>query len=99
MRNNLKQPASIHWHGMLQRSSVIMDGVAGVTQRAIPEATSQLYNFICDLPGTYWVRVRRGRTAGCSTAHDNHMTNTLHRPVTRAACSTTATSRRSTSTA
>lgn len=54
VKNNLKQPASIHWHGILQRGTVIMDGVAGVTQRAIPESTSQLYNFICDLPGTFW---------------------------------------------
>jgi len=61
VKNNLKQPASIHWHGILQRGTVIMDGVAGVTQRAIPESTSQLYNFICDLPGTYWVSARRGR--------------------------------------
>jgi hypothetical protein len=41
-----------------------MDGVAGVTQRAIPESTSQLYNFICDLPGTFWVRGVRCLTTG-----------------------------------
>jgi hypothetical protein len=66
VKNNLNvtDPVSIHWHGILQRGSVIMDGVAGVTQRAIPEGASQLYNFICDLPGTYWVRGVRCLTTG-----------------------------------
>ena len=52
--NKLGQPMSVHWHGILQRGSVIMDGVAGITQRAIPGSASQLYTFVCVLPGTYW---------------------------------------------
>jgi FtsP/CotA-like multicopper oxidase with cupredoxin domain len=31
-----------------------MDGVAGVTQRAIPAHTSQLYDFVCPLGGVFW---------------------------------------------
>lgn len=52
--NKLGQPMSVHWHGILQRGSLIMDGVAGITQRGIPRNATQLYNFVCVLPGTYW---------------------------------------------
>lgn len=33
--NRLSEPMSLHWHGMLQRSTNIMDGVTGVTQRPV----------------------------------------------------------------
>ena len=39
---------------MLQRGTVIMDGVPGVTQVALPPASEQLYVFACSLPGTFW---------------------------------------------
>ena len=50
--NALKVPTSIHWHGI--RIDNAMDGVAGLTQDAVPPDESFDYAF--DLPdaGTYW---------------------------------------------
>ena len=31
-----------------------MDGVPGVTQRALQPRTSQLYDFLCPTPGAFW---------------------------------------------
>ena len=39
---------------MIQRNSVIMDGVSGVTQRPIKPGEAQVYSFIADHPGPYW---------------------------------------------
>ncbi|XP_049777856.1 uncharacterized protein LOC126175257 [Schistocerca cancellata] len=45
---------AIHWHGALQRFSPHMDGAPGVTQCAIPAATSFRYDFVADTPGTHF---------------------------------------------
>ncbi|MDO6588319.1 multicopper oxidase family protein [Salipiger sp. 1_MG-2023] len=52
LRNALEVPTSIHWHGI--RIDNAMDGVAGLTQNAVPPGESFDYAF--DLPdaGTYW---------------------------------------------
>ncbi len=50
--NNSGEPATIHWHGMILPNK--MDGVEGVTQAAVPDRESFLYEFIPDPPGTRW---------------------------------------------
>jgi FtsP/CotA-like multicopper oxidase with cupredoxin domain len=47
--------ASIHWHGMFQRSTNFMDGVIGVTQCPIAPNNSFEYSFSTGVQaGTYW---------------------------------------------
>lgn len=46
---------SIHWHGIDQRESAHMDGVAGVTQCGIPPGESFHYSFgVPQQRGTFW---------------------------------------------
>lgn len=52
--NKLNEPLTIHWHGMLQRMTNIMDGVSTGTQRPTPPGESFVYNFIADTPGSFW---------------------------------------------
>ena len=41
--NKLPEPTSVHWHGMILPNG--MDGVGGVTQRAIPPGETYAYEF------------------------------------------------------
>jgi FtsP/CotA-like multicopper oxidase with cupredoxin domain len=50
--NHLPQSTSIHWHGI--RLPDAEDGVAGVTQHAVPPGGSYVYEFVVPDPGTYW---------------------------------------------
>ncbi len=50
--NNSGEPGTIHWHGMILPNA--MDGVEGVTQSAVPDRESFLYEFSPDPPGTRW---------------------------------------------
>lgn len=50
--NNSGEPATIHWHGMILPNK--MDGVEGVTQTAVPDRETFLYEFTPDPPGTRW---------------------------------------------
>jgi FtsP/CotA-like multicopper oxidase with cupredoxin domain len=50
--NNLEEPTSIHWHGI--RIDNAMDGVAGLTQPAVPPGESFDYEFVVPDAGTYW---------------------------------------------
>jgi FtsP/CotA-like multicopper oxidase with cupredoxin domain len=50
--NNSGEPATIHWHGMILPNK--MDGVEGVTQAAVPDRETFLYDFTPDPPGTRW---------------------------------------------
>jgi FtsP/CotA-like multicopper oxidase with cupredoxin domain len=43
---------SIHWHGVALRND--MDGVAGVTQNAVPTGDTFTYRFVAPDPGTYF---------------------------------------------
>lgn len=54
VHNKVDAPMTLHWHGILQRGTVVMDGVPGVTQRALQPRSSQLYDFVCPTPGTFW---------------------------------------------
>lgn len=50
--NNLPQASSVHWHGI--RIENAMDGVAGLTQEAVPVGGEFLYDFAVPDAGTYW---------------------------------------------
>lgn len=50
--NHLPDATSIHWHGI--RVPDAMDGVAGITQDAVPSGGTFTYEFIANDVGTYW---------------------------------------------
>lgn len=50
--NQLKQPTSIHWHGIRIQND--MDGVPGLTQEAVAPGASFDYEFTVPDAGTYW---------------------------------------------
>lgn len=45
-------PTTVHWHGMILPNE--MDGVASVTQPAVPRGGEFLYEFVPNPPGTRW---------------------------------------------
>ena len=57
---------SIHWHGMHQRNSNWMDGVAHITQCGIPPLANFTYIFNASQYGTHWYHSHSGaqRTDG-----------------------------------
>ena len=58
--NNLADPTSIHWHGILQTGTNAMDGASGVTQKPIAPGATFTYQFVTDAPGTYWYHAHVG---------------------------------------
>jgi len=50
--NELPVPTSVHWHGI--RIDNAMDGVAGLTQDAVPPGETFDYDFVVPDAGTYW---------------------------------------------
>jgi FtsP/CotA-like multicopper oxidase with cupredoxin domain len=50
--NHLPASTSIHWHGL--RLPNAEDGVAGLTQQAVPPGGTYTYEFVVKDPGTYW---------------------------------------------
>ncbi|XP_065890125.1 uncharacterized protein [Dysidea avara] len=57
---------SIHWHGMHQRGTSAMDGVAFISQKPIPTHQSFIYKFKAFPNGTHWYHAHSGahRTDG-----------------------------------
>ena len=49
--NKLPEPTSVHWHGVILPNG--MDGVAGLTQRAIPVGETFKYEFTMSKAGTF----------------------------------------------
>jgi FtsP/CotA-like multicopper oxidase with cupredoxin domain len=49
--NKLPEPTTVHWHGVLVPNG--MDGVAGLTQDAIPPGKTFKYEFTFTKPGTF----------------------------------------------
>ncbi|MDQ3370184.1 MAG: copper oxidase [Myxococcota bacterium] len=49
--NKLPEPTSVHWHGVILPAG--MDGVAGLTQRAIPVGKTFRYEFTMKHAGTF----------------------------------------------
>jgi FtsP/CotA-like multicopper oxidase with cupredoxin domain len=56
--NHLPAPTTAHWHGLALRND--MDGVPGVTQRAIAPGAQFTYRFTVPHPGTYWLHPHTG---------------------------------------
>jgi FtsP/CotA-like multicopper oxidase with cupredoxin domain len=52
LKNNLKEPVTIHWHGYPLNSA--MDGVPGYNQDAVKPGETFTYEFSADVAGTYW---------------------------------------------
>jgi FtsP/CotA-like multicopper oxidase with cupredoxin domain len=52
LKNELKEPTSIHWHGYPVPNN--MDGIPGVTQNAVRPGETFTYEFEATVPGTYW---------------------------------------------
>ena len=50
--NHLPEPTSVHWHGI--RIDNGMDGVSGLTQKAVAPGQSFDYDFVTPDAGTYW---------------------------------------------
>ena len=50
--NNLKEPTSIHWHGL--RIDNAMDGVPGVTQEPVGPGENFIYRLKLEDAGTFW---------------------------------------------
>jgi FtsP/CotA-like multicopper oxidase with cupredoxin domain len=51
--------ATVHWHGMILPNA--MDGAEGVTQPAVPDGRSFVYEFAPGPPGTRWYHDHVGR--------------------------------------
>ncbi len=49
--NRLPEPTTVHWHGIILPCG--MDGVAGLTQRAIQPGETFVYEFVLRYPGTF----------------------------------------------
>jgi len=49
--NKLPEPTTVHWHGVFVPNG--MDGVAGLTQPAIPPGQTWRYDFRCGRAGTF----------------------------------------------
>lgn len=64
VHNGLDIPQSIHWHGMRQMGSNVMDGVPGISQCPIPPGGSFTYRFTLNggEMGTYWYHSHYGNT-------------------------------------
>lgn len=54
VQNNAAIGHTIHWHGTYQTHSWQMDGVPGVSQKAIEPGDSFTYRFVADKPGSLW---------------------------------------------
>ena len=52
VQNRIKEPSSVHWHGVLLPNS--QDGVPFLTGPAIAPGTSHVYEFQVRHAGTYW---------------------------------------------
>ncbi|WP_329616664.1 multicopper oxidase family protein [Streptomyces brevispora] len=58
LANHLPQPTSLHWHGLALRND--MDGVPGLTQRAVEPGATFTHRFAVPNPGTYWFHPHSG---------------------------------------
>ncbi|HEY3078733.1 MAG TPA: multicopper oxidase domain-containing protein [Chloroflexota bacterium] len=50
--NELPEPTTLHWHGLPLPNAE--DGVAGLTQDAVPPGQTYTYEFVARDAGTYW---------------------------------------------
>ena len=52
LTNHLPEPTTIHWHGVSLPQD--MDGVPGLSQKAVPPRQTFVYEFVAKSPGTYF---------------------------------------------
>ncbi|KAH3684807.1 hypothetical protein WICPIJ_004222, partial [Wickerhamomyces pijperi] len=52
--NNLKEPTSLHFHGIFQTGSTFMDGASMISQCPIQPSSKFTYDFKVDQVGTFW---------------------------------------------
>jgi FtsP/CotA-like multicopper oxidase with cupredoxin domain len=52
LKNELKEPVTLHWHGVPVPNE--MDGIPGVTMNAVQPGESFTYKFKATVSGTYW---------------------------------------------
>lgn len=50
----VRETTSLHWHGIKQKGSNVMDGAPGLTQCGIPAGRNFTYRFVADEAGTFW---------------------------------------------
>ena len=73
---------TLHWHGVDVPNA--MDGVAGVTQDAVPVGGEFTYRFVADQAGTYWYhshQVSHAQVAGGLVRGAGGDAEVRHRPV------------------
>jgi FtsP/CotA-like multicopper oxidase with cupredoxin domain len=58
VHNQLAQATAVHWHGIILPWQ--MDGVAGITQKAIKPGEIFQYKFTLEQSGTYWYHAHAG---------------------------------------
>ncbi|MCB5170031.1 multicopper oxidase family protein [Streptomyces bambusae] len=58
LANHLPEATSLHWHGLALRND--MDGVPGLTQKAVRPGGAHTYRFAVPHPGTYWFHPHSG---------------------------------------
>ena len=51
-RNNLPEPTTVHWHGLILPNE--MDGPAEITQAPVPTGGSYTYEYVVEQSGTYF---------------------------------------------
>ena len=56
----IQEPTTIHWHGMVQRSTPFYDGVDGIAQNGIPPGATFTYRFKAEPAGTHWYHSHTG---------------------------------------
>jgi hypothetical protein len=79
---------TLHWHGVDVPNA--MDGVAGVTQDAVPLGGELTYRFVANQAGSYWYhshQVSNLQVAGAGLTRGN--TEVGHRPAGRCLCDST----------
>lgn len=69
------QDTSIHWHGLLQRDSLWMDGVPMLTQCPIHTGNVFRYKFRADDPGTQWFHSHSGNYFNETTKNTQKFVN------------------------
>jgi FtsP/CotA-like multicopper oxidase with cupredoxin domain len=62
VNRDIDEGVTLHWHGYDVPNGE--DGVAGVTQDAVPPGDRFTYRFIADEPGTYWYHTHQAASEG-----------------------------------
>lgn len=66
---NKGEPTAYHWHGILQKNTLLHDGVPNVTQESIPRNSVYRYKFIADNTGTLFAHSHLGEQRGYGLAN------------------------------